>query len=86
MNVNTANALELQQVLTAMGVDANDISVVSDSILDWRDTDDAQHVAGAESDYYQGLNPPYYAKNAPLDSLSELLPPKPQNPKTPLTN
>jgi general secretion pathway protein K len=73
MNVNTANALELQQVLTAMGVDANDISVVSDSILDWRDTDDAQHVAGAESDYYQGLNPPYYAKNAPLDSLSELL-------------
>jgi general secretion pathway protein K len=73
INVNTANSLELQQVLTAMGVDANDISVVADSILDWRDTDDAQHVAGAESDYYQGLNPPYYAKNAPIDNLSELL-------------
>jgi general secretion pathway protein K len=73
MNVNTANALELQQMLTVMGVDANDISVVADSILDWRDTDDAPHVAGAESDYYQGLTPPYYAKNAPFDNLGELL-------------
>ncbi len=73
VNVNTANSLELQQVLTVMGVDADDISVVSDSILDWRDADDAPHVAGAESDYYQGLNPPYYAKNAPIDNLGELL-------------
>ena len=34
-NINTANAQEIQQALTLMGVDANDISVVSDSILDW---------------------------------------------------
>jgi general secretion pathway protein K len=73
VNVNTANSPELQQVLTVMGVDANDISVVSDSILDWRDADDAPRIAGAESDYYQGLNPPYYAKNAPIDNLAELL-------------
>lgn len=73
MNVNTANAQELQQVLTVMGVNADDISVVSDSILDWIDPDDAPRVAGAESDYYQGLNPPYYAKNAPVDNLAELL-------------
>ena len=55
-----------------MEVDANEISVVSDSILDWIDSDDLPRVAGAESDYYQGLNPPYYAKNAPVDDLSEL--------------
>lgn len=73
VNVNTANSPELQQVLTVMGVNADDISVVSDSILDWRDADDAPRVAGAESDYYQGLNPPYYAKNAPIDNLAELL-------------
>lgn len=73
VNVNTANSQELQQVLTVMGVDANDLSVVSDSILDWRDTDDAPHIAGAESDYYQSLDPPYYAKNAPFDNLAELL-------------
>ena len=72
-NINTANAAELQQALTVMGVDADDISVVSDSIQDWIDSDDPPRVAGAESDYYQSLTPPYYAKNAPIDDLSELL-------------
>jgi general secretion pathway protein K len=72
-NINTASGLEIQQALTVMGVDANDISVVSDSIQDWIDSDDLPRVAGAESDYYQGLDPPYYAKNAPIDDLSELL-------------
>jgi general secretion pathway protein K len=72
-NINTATAAELQQVLTVMGVDADDISVVSDSIQDWIDADDSPRLAGAESDYYQSLTPPYYAKNAPIDDLSELL-------------
>jgi general secretion pathway protein K len=72
-NINTANPQELQQALTLMGVNADDISVVSDSIVDWIDADDDPHPAGAESDYYQGLTPPYYAKNAPIDDLSELL-------------
>src|SRR5208282_2594780 len=73
VNINTANDAAIQQALTLMGVDAKDISVVSDSILDWIDTDDIPRVAGAESDYYQGLAVPYYAKNAPIDDLSELL-------------
>lgn len=72
ININTADAMMLQQVLTFMGVDAGDISVVTDSILDWIDPDDATHPAGAESDYYQGLTPPYYAKNGPIDDLQEL--------------
>ena len=72
-NINTANGLEIQQALTLMGVNANDISVVSDSIQDWIDADDLPRVAGAESDYYHGLDPSYYAKNAPIDDLSELL-------------
>ena len=73
VNINTANPQMLQQVLNLMGVNADDASVVSDSILDWIDADDDPRPAGAESDYYQGLNPPYYAKNAPIDDLSELL-------------
>jgi general secretion pathway protein K len=77
VNINTAiypaNNQVIIQALTLMGVDANDISVVSDSILDWIDSDDLPRVAGAESDYYQGLAVPYYAKNAPIDDLSELL-------------
>jgi type II secretory pathway component PulK len=77
VNINTAiypaNSQMIIQALTLMGVDANDISVVSDSILDWIDPDDIPRVAGAKSDYYQGLPVPYYAKNAPIDDLSELL-------------
>jgi type II secretory pathway component PulK len=73
VNINTASTATLQQAMTVMGVDADTISVVSDSIQDWIDTDDAPRIAGAESDYYQGLTPPYNAKNAPIDDMSELL-------------
>jgi type II secretory pathway component PulK len=77
VNINTAiypaNSQMIIQALTLMGVDANDISVVSDSILDWISPAGPARVAGAESDYYQGLLVPYYAKNAPIDDLSELL-------------
>lgn len=73
ININTAPAQLLQQVFTTMGIGANDISVLSDSIQDWIDTDDGTRAAGAESDYYQGLTPPYFAKNGPLDDLSEML-------------
>jgi general secretion pathway protein K len=73
VNINTASPQLIQQTLTLMGVDADDISVVSDSILDWIDTDDNPRLAGAENDYYQSLNPPYYCKDAPIDDISELL-------------
>jgi type II secretory pathway component PulK len=73
VNINTANSQMLQQALTLMGANADDISVVSDSIQDWIGPAGPPRIAGAESDYYQGLTPPYNAKNAPIDDLSELL-------------
>jgi hypothetical protein len=73
MNINTATSMQLRQALTLQGVDASQISVVSDSILDWINTGDVAGAAGAKSDYYQGLTPPYFAKNAPIDDMSELL-------------
>ena len=61
ININTADGPLIQQVLTAMGADANDISVVSDSILDWIEPgDNATRPAGAKSDYYLGHVPSYY--------------------------
>jgi type II secretory pathway component PulK len=75
VNINAVrlNPAELQQALTLMGVGADGISVISDSILDWISPPGGSRPAGAESDYYQTLDPPYYAKNAPMDDLSELL-------------
>ena len=72
-NVNTADAGLLNQALTLMGVDAGEISVVSDSIQDWVQPGDMPRIAGAKDDYYQGLTPPYNCKKAPMDDLSELL-------------
>ncbi|MBI3864870.1 MAG: general secretion pathway protein GspK, partial [Planctomycetia bacterium] len=46
---------------------------IAECILDWFDSDSTQMQSGAESDYYQGLSPPYSAKNGPIDSLDELL-------------
>jgi general secretion pathway protein K len=73
ININTADSQLLQQVLTAQGADPDAITIVPDCILDWIDADDNTRPAGAESDYYLGLTPSYYAKNAPIDNLDELL-------------
>ncbi len=72
-NINTANDQILHQALTLMGVDAEQISIVSDSVLDWLTPGEMPRIAGAKSDYYQGLNPPYKCKSAPIDDMSELL-------------
>jgi general secretion pathway protein K len=72
-NINIADEPTLQQALMLIGVDPGEMSPIIGSILDWIDPDDRTHVEGAEDDFYQGLNPPYYAKNGPLDDLSELL-------------
>lgn len=73
ININQANEPLLQQCLMGMGVDAGQMTPIVNSILDWIDRDDQPHVEGAESEYYQSLSPPYYAKNGPIDDLSELL-------------
>jgi len=73
-NINMANQAVLQQaMIVLMGVDASLFPTISDSILDWIDKDEDNHLSGAESDYYMGLDPPYMAKNGPMDDISELL-------------
>jgi type II secretory pathway component PulK len=73
VNINTADAAIFDQVMKVVGADAAESSTIEDSIRDWIDSNDRPMVNGAESDYYQGLTPPYYAKNGPMDDISELL-------------
>jgi general secretion pathway protein K len=72
-NINTADAIILQQAFKLIVGDAMESSVPIDSIQDWRDPDENPRLSGAESDYYLGLDPPYACKNGPLDDISELL-------------
>jgi type II secretory pathway component PulK len=46
---------------------------IAASIVFWADPTATTREGAADSGYYQGLNPPYNCKNAPLDSLDELL-------------
>ena len=73
ININIANEAVLQQAMVSMGVDAGEITGIANSILDWIDPDDDPRIDGTESDFYQRQEPPYYAKNGPIDDISELL-------------
>lgn len=44
-----------------------------DALIDWLDQGERPEPAGAESSYYQGLDPPYGCRNGPLRSVEELL-------------
>jgi len=43
------------------------------AVVDWRDTDDEVSPGGAEGEYYLLLSDPYYCKNAPFETVDELL-------------
>jgi DNA uptake protein ComE-like DNA-binding protein len=66
LNVNTAPAESLAK-LPGMTED------LAEAIVDFRDTDSDPQAYGAEDEYYGSLDPPYRAKNAPFESLEELL-------------
>src|SRR6185503_10932343 len=51
----------------------NEAEIIADSIVDWRDDDDFHQPNGAETEYYESLERPYRAKNAPFDTVEELL-------------
>ncbi len=57
-----------QNIKDILALDDN----VMDSIQDWIDKDDEVFNFGAESDYYQSLEPPYEIRNGKLWHLTEL--------------
>lgn len=66
LNINFASQAELER-LPRMS------SAMAAAIIDWRDSDDTPEELGAESDYYLMLDEPYAVKNAPFESVDELL-------------
>ena len=72
-NINVASEVILRQAMTLIGVDASVGATVANSILDWRDADSNTHPGGTESSTYEAYDPPYFAKDGPIDDMSELL-------------
>lgn len=73
VDINTASDVILKNLFMNSGVSEEDADAIVDSIMDWKDADDLQRLNGTESDYYMSLPTPYKAKNAPFDTLEELL-------------
>ena len=71
-NINVADQNILDRAMRLVGVDAGDSTAITAAILDWIDQDGGTHPGGTESEYYESLDPPYFAKNRPMDDLSEL--------------
>ncbi len=73
VDINTTPDIILRNLLGNLDVEPENIDIIVDSIMDWKDTDDLHRLHGAESDYYMSLSNPYKAKNAPFDTFEELL-------------
>jgi general secretion pathway protein K len=73
-NVNLLKDEDWERVFVVAGVPEDRWPSLIDSFNDWRDPDNVANVDGAETeDYYETLDPPYRAKNGPLDTVEELL-------------
>ena len=73
IDLNTAGEVLLGLMVNTFDISDDEKSVIVDSILDWRDSDDFHRLNGAENRYYQALPNPYACKNAAFDSVEELL-------------
>jgi len=49
-----------------------DVRDLTANLIDWVDGDEVRRHGGAEDDYYQAQDPPYFAANQPLLALDEL--------------
>jgi type II secretory pathway component PulK len=66
INLNSAS---LEMLLKLPGM----TSELAASIIDWRDTDSDVTSGGAEDEYYLLQSEPYHCKNAPLETVDEIL-------------
>jgi general secretion pathway protein K len=73
ININFAPREVIWNLLRELDVEIEKRDIIADSILDWIDKNHEHRINGAEDDYYESLTNPYEAKDAPFDSINELL-------------
>lgn len=76
-NINLAAVAPemLDQGLILMGVDASEAPHIRNAIADWTDRDDDPRLGSSDTEtaFYMSRQPPYSAKNGPIDDLTELM-------------
>lgn len=61
-----------KKIFMSYGKDEDEAMAIISSIQDWVDPDNLLRIDGAEDDYYQNLDFPYYPKNKKMEDLKEL--------------
>jgi len=72
IDLNMASGTVLRQVLTFVGLAASDAELMSDRILDWRESTENHRLNGAKAEEYRAAGLPYTPRNGPFRSVSEL--------------
>jgi len=72
LSLTQATPLILNTLFEEMGIPLSHAEILTDSLLDWIDSDELTRLNGAEVDYYERLSPPYKPADESLKSLSEL--------------
>lgn len=73
VNENIKGMLLRLLLLPEFELDEYRATSIVDALIDWIDENSEVTGMGAESSYYASLPAPYFAKNAPLDCIEELL-------------
>ncbi len=73
LNINTATEEQLLVLIAPLVPEGQEPLALVHALLDWRDEDDEPREFGAESAYYRSLPVAHRAKNAPFDTVDELL-------------
>lgn len=73
ININLADKPLLKTMLSGFDLEESEMDIITDSILDWRDSDRNHRLNGAEDDYYKSLPEPYESKDDDFESVEELL-------------
>ena len=73
IDINHANRELLAGLFSNEGLNEDEVEALLDAIEDWRDPDDLRRLQGAEDSEYQAAGRITGPKNAPFESLEELL-------------
>jgi general secretion pathway protein K len=71
INLNATSAGLMVMFLEYQGLKPEEISVVMDSLQDWRDNDNLTRLNGAEQEYYEKLDPTYIPRNGNFEDPAE---------------
>ncbi|MEN8134913.1 MAG: hypothetical protein ABFS18_05185 [Thermodesulfobacteriota bacterium] len=67
----SSNRILLEKFLAYHGLAEEEVAVVGDSLVDWRDPGDEYSLNGAEKDYYEELEKSYIPRNDKLEDPAE---------------